>query len=396
MFRDFLFWLLSLLHIVRHPQFKRGLVPISADPITNGHIDLIRRAAKRCSTLVVLIANNEAKAGNYTFTLEERLSMARQALVSLKNVEVIASSGLLVDVFIQEDCDVVFRGIRNRQDREYETQQMKYNNLLLPGFDKQIRFLPARQELSEISSSLVKALVLQGVNVSPYVPVFIKAALEKRLREQTFVGVVGGIASGKTWVAQRIAERLAGVYINFDEIIRELYDEQSPGAQAIRDELARLFGADVLSDNGTRVDRQVLKTRIFSHPSSGDMVKRVEILTTPYVMKLYRQKLSLAKGFVIVEWAQMAKMGKSPLVNNCCVVVEAVNRETFLEKRGIDTATFHRVSSHQWTTQHQVEALQSTVDRDEYGQVYLYQNDPNPERSEEGLLDLEAFVRDLN
>src|SRR3989338_10410602 len=108
---------------------------------------------------------------------------------------------------------------------------MRYNNLLLPGFDKQIRFLSARQELSEISSSLVKALVLQGVNVSPYVPVFIKSALEKRLRGQTFVGVVGGIASGKTWVAQRLADRLGGGYINFDEIIRELYDEQSQGAQ---------------------------------------------------------------------------------------------------------------------------------------------------------------------
>ena len=133
------FWLLGVLGFVR-PQFKRGLVPISADPMTNGHIDLIRRAAKRCETLVVLIANNGSKLGKYTFSLEQRLEMARRALASLDNVKVIASDGLLVDSGLFQGCDVVFRGIRNRQDREYELQQMRFNGLLEPGFVQKIRF----------------------------------------------------------------------------------------------------------------------------------------------------------------------------------------------------------------------------------------------------------------
>ncbi|HAU66606.1 MAG: Pantetheine-phosphate adenylyltransferase [Candidatus Uhrbacteria bacterium GW2011_GWF2_39_13] len=396
MFIKWILWLVSLLRKAKKPLFYRGLVPISGDPITNGHIDLIRRAAQNCLTLIVLIANNEEKVGKYTFLLEERLSMAKRALVSLKNVEVLSSDGLLVDVFMREGCDVVFRGIRNEQDREYELQQMRYNNLLFPGFSEHVNFLPARQELSEISSSLVKALVLQGVDVSAYVPLFIKAALEKRLREQIFVGITGEIASGKTWVATQLTQRLGGVYINFDEIIREFYDQQTPGAQLVRNELTRLFGPEVLVQEGTRVDRQILKTRIFSHPSSGEMIKMVESLTAPHVMRLYRQKLTRAKGLVIVEWAQMAKMGMSPLVNNNVIVVESADLEVFLEKREIDSGTFNRVLSHQWSAQHQRDLLKIVADRDEYGDIMLYQNYLDPERSNTSLTELEEFVRGLN
>ena len=254
----------------------------------------------------------------------------------------------------------------------------------------------ARRKLAEVSSTLVKEFVRMGVDVSPYVPLFIKAVLEKKLRGQVLIGIAGGIASGKTWVAQRLAERLEGTYINFDVLIRELYNEQSKGSQIVREKLVAWFGPEVLCDGGSRVDREILKARMFGHPSSKEMVQKVVELTTPHVMRLYRCKLNEANGFVLVEWALMAKMGMGGMVNNHVIVVDAVDRDIALKERGIDSTAFARVSTHQWGAQQQMEALRDAVDRDGYGQVLLYRNDRDPERSAAGLTDLEAFVRSLN
>jgi len=375
--------------------FDRGLVPISGDPVTNGHVDLIVRASRKCKTLVVLVANNEAKTDKYLFSLEERLEIARRALSHLPNVEVVASSGLLVDVFMEQGCDRVFRGIRNEEDRAYELHLASLNNTLFPGFGEKFEFLLAPPELTHVSSSLVKGLVLQRVDVSRFVPIFIKALLEVRLRGQTMIGITGGIASGKTWVGKQLAYRLGGTYLNFDDLIRELYEESSRGAQMVRNELAKLFGSDVLSGDGIYVDRDVLKRRIFTHSSSDEMMKKVVELTSPHVMRLYRQKLTQAKGFVIVEWAQMAQMEMSYLVNHQVIVVESADREMFLEKRGIDQETFTRVSSHQWGAQRQVEALQTVIDRDGYGKVLSYENHYDPVQSDEGLAGLVDTIRGL-
>ena len=372
-----------------------GLLPLSADPITFGHIDLITRAASRCDTLIVLIADNDAKRGRYTFTLTERVAMTRRALNTLKNVEVHSSTGLLVDAFIQYGCERVFRGIRNETDQAYEAQQMAYHDLLLPGFSEHVEFLPARQELREISSSLVKALTTHHVDISPFVPLFVKAVLEERLLGRHLIGITGEMASGKSYVAGELATRLGATHINFDQLIRDLYVEATPGAQKVRDTLATLLGPDVLMADGKEVDRDALKARLFDPHCPNETRSQIHALTTPHVLRLYRKALAQAKGLVIVEWAQLAEMNMSAMVSGNAIVVEATDRKALADKRKIDATTLKRIGKHQWSAQQKIEVLQATAERHSHGHVIHYLNDLDPKRSARGLDRLAETLKTL-
>ena len=373
----------------------RGLVPLSADPMTYGHIDLITRASTQCRELIVLIALNDGKCGSYVLPLCERVLMARRALRAIKNVRVIESEGLLVDVFLREGCDVVFRGIRNEADKTYEETQMRYHDLILPGFSQRVVYLPARQELRDISSSLVKAFVSHGVDVSPFVPLFVKARLEELIVGQFLIGVSGGMASGKSYVAAQLAQHLGGTHVNFDEFLRELYVEDSPGAQLVRDRLAELLGRDVLSPDGKSVERQTLKVRIFDPHCPNDVRRAVHDLTTPHVLRLYRKYLKGVRGVVLVEWAQLVEMGLANLVNNRVIVVDSPDRDELLKKRGIDRDAFDRVAAHQWSVEQKVSTLESVVARDQFGSVVAYENSLDPERSARGIEHLATHVREI-
>ncbi|MBL7058194.1 adenylyltransferase/cytidyltransferase family protein [Patescibacteria group bacterium] len=96
------------------------MVSLSADPIHYGHIDLITQAKEKCDELIVWVAMNDNKKP--IFNLEERLVMVKKAinLANIYNVLAIASDEMLVDVYMREGCDVLFRGIRDEKDRQYE------------------------------------------------------------------------------------------------------------------------------------------------------------------------------------------------------------------------------------------------------------------------------------
>jgi pantetheine-phosphate adenylyltransferase len=372
--------------------FNRGLVPLSADPITNGHINLIKRAASQCRELIVLIANNDLKSGRYTFTLWERVAMSRRALAHLKSVRVIGYAGLLVDAYLENGCDAIFRGIRNEEDREYESKQMRYHNLILPGVTDHVHYLAAHTSFKDVSSSMVKSFTSHRIDVSPYVPTFVKAALEERLNRTHLVGVTGGIASGKSYVAAQLAKATGGTHINFDALIRELYDEKSQGAQHVRNTLAELLGSEVLMQDGTKVDREVLKARLFAPDCPPEIREQIHELTSPHVMRLYRKALAQVSGMVFVEWAQLAEMNMSDLVNHNVVVVESPDRAMLLKKRGIDADTFAKIDANQWSVDKKVAALQAAAGQAHYGHTVVYQNHLDPKASKAGL---EALVQSL-
>lgn len=102
------------------PRFQRGLFSLSADPIHYGHVHIIRRAASQCGTLVVYVTDNDLKRGSYLFDITDRALMVERAIeiaakegVGFENIEIVAGNDLLVDVFLREGCDVVFRGVRD-------------------------------------------------------------------------------------------------------------------------------------------------------------------------------------------------------------------------------------------------------------------------------------------
>ncbi len=161
------------------PTTVVAIYPGSFDPITNGHLDLVSRAARLADRLIVAILRNETKEP--LFSVEERLDMATEVLRPYPNVEVSAFDGLLVDYAAKCGASVILRGIRAISDYEYELQMALMNRRLRP--DIETVFLMAGEAYSFISSRLVKEVVSLGGDVSGLVPPAVEARLKRRFKE---------------------------------------------------------------------------------------------------------------------------------------------------------------------------------------------------------------------
>lgn len=151
---------------------KIALYPGTFDPITNGHIDLVQRAAKLFDTVIVSIAASSKK--NPKFSLEQRIELAEQVLADCPNVTVKGFNILLIDFARQQNATVLIRGLRAVSDFEYEFQLASMNRHLAP--DLESVFLMPADEYSFISSSLVKEVAALGGDVSNFVhPIVFKA-----------------------------------------------------------------------------------------------------------------------------------------------------------------------------------------------------------------------------
>lgn len=155
---------------------KRAIYPGTFDPITNGHTDLIERAAKLFQHVVVAIASNPSKQPR--FTLEERVNLVKLVTAHLDNVEVVGFSGLLVDFAKQQNASVLLRGLRAVSDFEYEFQLANMNRRLSPELESV--FLTPAEENSFISSTLVKEVALHGGDVSQFVHADVANALNSK------------------------------------------------------------------------------------------------------------------------------------------------------------------------------------------------------------------------
>lgn len=155
------------------------LFPGSFDPFTRGHRDIARRASKICEKLYVVVMNNSKK--NYLFSLDERVEMAKAVLNEYENIEVLGSDGLLVDIFKDLGCNAVVRGIRSESDFRFEAEMALANRMLCSDYD--VTLLPCRDDLSLISSSIVKEVGSYGGDISQMVPAQIVETVNERLRK---------------------------------------------------------------------------------------------------------------------------------------------------------------------------------------------------------------------
>jgi pantetheine-phosphate adenylyltransferase len=151
--------------------------PGSFDPITNGHADLIERAARLFGQVIVGIARNISKQP--LFSLDERIDLVRAVVGQLPNVRVMPIDGLLVDFVASQNAQVILRGLRAVSDFEYEFQLATMNRHLRPQVET-IFLTPAEQH-SFISSSLVKEVARFGGNVSVFLHPAVAAALRARI-----------------------------------------------------------------------------------------------------------------------------------------------------------------------------------------------------------------------
>jgi pantetheine-phosphate adenylyltransferase len=160
-------------------QHRIAVYPGTFDPITNGHIDLVARAARVFSKVVVAIAESPHKKP--LLSLDERILLSRNELSGVENVEVLGFSNLLVDFVQQIGAGVLIRGLRAVSDFEYEFQLASMNRRLAPNVET--LFLTPDEEYSFISSSLVKEIARLDGDVSGFVSDEVRQAMRRRFEE---------------------------------------------------------------------------------------------------------------------------------------------------------------------------------------------------------------------
>jgi pantetheine-phosphate adenylyltransferase len=153
----------------------RAMYPGTFDPITNGHYDLVRRAASIFEHVVVAVAANPGKAP--LFSLEERVELAREVLADVPNVEVTGYTGLTVDFAREHDLRVIVRGLRAVSDFEFEFQLATMSRHLSDQVD--YVFMTPTEQFNFISSTLVREIASLGGNVSQFVHPSVEAALKR-------------------------------------------------------------------------------------------------------------------------------------------------------------------------------------------------------------------------
>ena len=155
---------------------QRAVYPGTFDPMTMGHVDLVKRASKLFDSVIIAIASSDSKKP--MFSLEERIEIGNKIFADDPKVEVIGFSGLLVNFAKDNDANILIRGLRVVADFEYEFQLANMNRAMSP--DIESVFLTPKEEYSYISSSLVKEIATMGGDVDRFVdPVTLEALKQK-------------------------------------------------------------------------------------------------------------------------------------------------------------------------------------------------------------------------
>jgi len=164
--------------VLRQQSSRVAIYPGTFDPVTNGHIDIIHRAAPIFDKVVVTLAVNSAKQP--LFSLEERLELVRRSVEGLPNVEVESFTGLVVDFARKVGASVIIRGLRAISDFEYEFQIALMNRKQYRGVDTV--FLMPDERYTYLSSSLVKEISRNGGSIECFVPRVVEEALNEKYR----------------------------------------------------------------------------------------------------------------------------------------------------------------------------------------------------------------------
>ena len=155
---------------------RSAIYPGTFDPVTLGHLDLVRRAGTLVSGLTISVAREPAK--QTLFSLEERLELLREATAGMAGVSVRDFSGLLVRHAQEVGASAILRGLRAVSDFEYEFQMAMMNRQLAPGIE--VLFMVPGEAFTFLSSSLVREVAMLGGDVSSYVPANVNEALRRK------------------------------------------------------------------------------------------------------------------------------------------------------------------------------------------------------------------------
>tara|TARA_Y100000996_G_scaffold9443_1_gene7811 strand:- start:749 stop:1240 length:492 start_codon:yes stop_codon:yes gene_type:complete len=160
---------------------KKVIYPGSFDPLTNGHLDIIKRASKMFDHIVVAVVENNSKK-EFLFNTSERKKMIQDSVVSLSNVSVESFDGLLIDFAVKQNSNTIIRGLRVLSDFEYEFRMALMNRKL----NDQINtiFMMPNEKYTHIGSSLIKEVGLLGGKIDDYIPDPILSSVKNKINEK--------------------------------------------------------------------------------------------------------------------------------------------------------------------------------------------------------------------
>ena len=156
-------------------NMRIAIYPGSFDPVTLGHLDIIRRASGLFDRLIVAVMHNQNKKP--MFSVEERMEMLRRTTADLPNVEIESFGGLLADYAREKGARILLKGVRNATDWDMELQMSRINQGILPGLETLL--LPASAEYEHFSSTMAREMIRYGQPLEKYVPAPIAEELEK-------------------------------------------------------------------------------------------------------------------------------------------------------------------------------------------------------------------------
>ena len=155
---------------------KTAIYPGTFDPVTNGHLSVLKRASNVFDSITLAVAVDNNK--NQLFTLEERLQLLQESVKDMPNVQVEAFSGLLMEYVKKKQANAIIRGLRVVSDFEYEMQMAAFNKELYAGAETV--FFTAATEYSFVSSSMIKSIAVLDGDISKFVPAVVNDALKRK------------------------------------------------------------------------------------------------------------------------------------------------------------------------------------------------------------------------
>ncbi|MBU1033767.1 pantetheine-phosphate adenylyltransferase [Patescibacteria group bacterium] len=349
---------------------KSAIYAFSGDPITFGHLDIIKRAAAVFDRLVVAIGFNPQK--KYLFSQEERTEMARRSLLTLKNVEVKSFQGMLVDFAYENNIDVIVKGVRSSQDFEYEQGLHSLGESQKLGIDTFILF--AKPSLAHISSSAVKEIQQEQGLIQDYVPAYVKQCVEAKLSEQFIVGLTGEIGVGKSYVGQNmvaLAKKmgLEAHNIELDHLSWQIQsDLKEEKYEVVRKQIIDTFGTEIANNDGS-INRKILGEIVFANQKKLDKLN--EIMETPILVRL-RRELKKKKGLIFLNAALLveARMSQLSNYNTILLGVDEKTQEERLLERGLTKEQIKRRLKSQYDFANKKKNLQKEIETNRQGRLW--------------------------